>query len=54
MAVMSFPANPTGIPYSQTFTGAMFELLESSLLDLVKEVSQITKVQNTYLRKYPL
>ncbi|KAH8481233.1 hypothetical protein H0E87_031692, partial [Populus deltoides] len=37
MAVMIFPANPTGIPYSQTFTGAMFELLESSLLDLAKE-----------------
>lgn len=54
MAVMSFPANPTGIPYSQTFTGAMFELLESSLLDMAKEVSQIIKVQNTYLRKYPL
>jgi indole-3-acetate O-methyltransferase len=54
MAVMIFPANPTGIPYSQTFTGAMFELLESSLLDMAKEVSQIIKVQNTYLRKYPL
>jgi hypothetical protein len=28
--------------------------LESSLLDMAKEVSQIIKVQNTYLRKYPL
>ncbi|KAL3564861.1 hypothetical protein D5086_032907 [Populus alba] len=37
MAVMIFPANPTGIPYSQTFTGAMFELLESSILDLARE-----------------